>query len=246
MNTSSNTYTVIYATVMVVLVAVILSFAALSLKDRQDANERVEKMSDILSSIGQGQDADKAADKNAYIEEQYNKYIVNSYTVNTKGDMTTGTDAFAIAMDMKNEYAKPESERNLPIFEARMDNGTTYYVIPVYGSGLWGPIWGNVALEGDFDTIYGVTFGHQGETPGLGAEIATPAYSDQYKNKSIYSGNNLVSIAVLKGAGSSAGNPNAVDAITGGTITSKGVETMMKNNLSGYAAYFNKMRESHE
>ena len=242
MNTSSNSYTIIYATVMVVIVAVLLSFAALSLKDRQDANVRVEKMTDILRSVGKGEEADKANDKNAYIEEQYAKYIVKSYTVNTKGDVTEGTDPFAIALDMKNEYAKPEAERNLPIFEARMDDGTTYYIIPVYGSGLWGPIWGNIALEGDFNTIYGVTFGHQGETPGLGAEIATPIYESQYKNKTIYSGNNLVSIAVLKGAGSSTGNPNAVDAITGGTITSRGVETMMKSNLAGYAAYFNTMR----
>ena len=246
MNTSSNSYTVIYTTVMIVIVAIILSVAALSLKDRQDANVRVEKMGDILRSIGQGGEADKAADKNAYIEEQYAKYITNAYTVNTKGDVTEGTDPFAIALDMKTEYEKPEAERNLPIFEARMDDGSTYYIIPVYGSGLWGPIWGNVALEGDFSTIYGVTFGHAGETPGLGAEIATPAFSDQYKNKMVYSANNLVSVSVLKGAGASAGNPNAVDAITGGTITSKGVETMMKDNLSGYAAYFNKTRNSHE
>ena len=242
MNTSKNSYTIIYATVMVVLVAVILSVAALSLKDRQDANVRVEKMGDILLSIGQGSEADKAPDKNAYIEAEYAKYITNSYTVNAAGEVTEGTDPFAIALDMKSELEKPEAERNLPVFEAKMDDGTIYYVIPVYGSGLWGPIWGNIALEGDFDTIYGVTFGHQGETPGLGAEIATPIYQDQYKGKTIWSGSNLVSIAVLKGAGSSAGNPNAVDAITGGTITSRGVETMMKSNLAGYAAYFNKMR----
>ena len=242
MNTSSNSYTVIYATVMVVAVAIILSVTALSLKDRQDANVRVEKMGDILRSIGQGDEADRVADKNAYIEEQYAKYIANSYTVNTKGDVTEGTDPFAIALDMKSEYDKPEAERNLPIFEARMDDGTVYFVIPVYGSGLWGPIWGNVALRGDFETILGVTFGHAGETPGLGAEIATPPFENQFKEKKIYSGDHLVSVTVLKGVGSSAGNPNAVDAISGGTITSKAVETLMKDNLSGYAAYFGKMR----
>lgn len=242
MNTSSNSYTIIYATVMVVIVAVVLSFAALSLKDRQDANVRVEKMTDILSSVGKGEEANQVKDKNAYIEEQYAKYIVNSYTVNTRGDVTEGTDPFAIALNMKNEYAKPEAERNLPVFEARMDDGTAYYVIPVYGSGLWGPVWGNVALESDFNTIYGVSFGHQGETPGLGAEIAGAAFQAQFVGKQIYSGNNLVSIAILKGAGSSAGNPNAVDAVSGGTITSNGVRDMLKNNLTGYSAYFNKVR----
>lgn len=242
MNTSSNTYTVIYAAVMVVLVAVILSLTALGLKDKQDANVRVEKMSDILLSVGKGEDADKVKDKNTYVEEQYAKYITNSYTVNTEGDVVEGQDAFAIALNMKAEYDKPENERNLPIFEAKMDDGTIYYVIPVYGSGLWGPVWGNVALKGDFNTIYGVSFGHQGETPGLGAEIASAAFMNQFKDKTIYSGETMVSIAMLKGAGSSVGNPNAVDAVSGGTITSRGVESMLKDNLSGYAAYFNKMR----
>ncbi|MDR0954091.1 MAG: NADH:ubiquinone reductase (Na(+)-transporting) subunit C [Rikenellaceae bacterium] len=242
MNTSSNSYTVIYAAVMVVVVAIILSFAALSLKGRQDANVRVEKMGDILGSIGQGQEAEAEKDKNAYIEEQYAKYIVSSYTVNAAGQVTEGTDPFAIALDMKAEYEKPEAERNLPIFEARMDDGATYYIIPVYGSGLWGPIWGNVALEDDFNTIYGVTFGHKGETPGLGAEIAKPVYTDQFKGKQIYVGAELVSIAVTKGAGSSAGNPHAVDAVSGGTITSRGVESMLKTDFAGYEAYFNRMR----
>ncbi len=237
MNTSKNSYTVIYVAVMVALVAVILSVTALSLKPKQDANVRVEKMGDILRSIGKG-------GAGANIEAEYNKYIVNAYTVNTQGDVTTGTDAFAIALDMKSEYEKPASERNLPVFEAKLDNGTTYYIIPVFGSGLWGPVWGNVALAADFDTIYGVTFGHQGETPGLGAEITTPGFTGQFKDKTIYSGTNLVAITVMKGAGSSAGNPNAVDAITGGTITSRGVEKMLKDNLAGYAAYFNKMRMS--
>ncbi len=237
MNTSKNSYTVIYVAVMVALVAVILSVTALSLKPKQDENVRVEKMGDILRSIGKG-------GAGANIEAEYNKYIVNAYTVDDQGNIEEGTDAFAIALDLESEYEKPATERNLPVFEARLDDGTTYYIIPVSGSGLWGPVWGNVALEADFDTIYGVTFGHKGETPGLGAEITTPAFTGQFKEKTIYAGTNLVAITVLKGAGSSAGNPNAVDAITGGTITSRGVEAMLKENLAGYAAYFNKMRMS--
>ncbi|MCD8186065.1 MAG: NADH:ubiquinone reductase (Na(+)-transporting) subunit C [Rikenellaceae bacterium] len=242
MKTNNNSYTVIYAAVMVVLVAVLLSVAALSLKDRQDANVRVEKMSDILRSIGLGADANLADDKIAYIEAEYEKYIINSFTVNTRGEVTEGTDPFAIALDMKSEYEKPAEQRNLPIFEARMDDGTVYYVIPVYGSGLWGPIWGNVALRSDLNTIYGVTFGHASETPGLGAEIASEVFESQFVDKTIYNGATLVSIMVMKGAGASSGNPNAVDAVSGGTITSRGVESMIQSNLAGYEAYFNKMR----
>lgn len=237
MNTSKNSYTVIYVAVMVVLVAVILSVAALSLKGRQDANVRVEKMGDILRSIGKGGEGTD-------IEAEYAKYITNSFTVNDRGEVTEGTDAFAIALDLASEYDKPAAERNLPVFEAKMDDGTAYYIVPVYGSGLWGPVWGNLALAADFNTVYGVTFGHQGETPGLGAEIATPAFTDPFKGKTIYNGENLVSIGILKGAGSSAGNPNAVDAISGGTITSKGVEAMLRDNLAGYEAYFNAARRA--
>lgn len=242
MNKNKNSYIIIYATVMVVVVAVLLSFTALKLKSRQDDNVKMEKMGDILRSVGQGAQANEVEDKLSYINEQYAKYIVNSYTVNVNGDVTEGADPFEIALNLKAEYDKPAQERNLPIFEARMDDGSTRYIIPVYGSGLWGPIWGYLALNNDFATIFGTIFGHQGETPGLGAEIATPMFEGQFSGKNIYSGDQLVGISVLKGAGSSAGNPNAVDAISGGTITSRAVETMLKNNLADYAVYFEKMR----
>jgi len=235
MNTSKNSYTVIYVAVMVVLVALILSVTALSLKPKQDANVRIEKMGEILRSIGKG-------GAGADIEAEYEQYIVDSYTVGADGNPVDGADAFATALALSAEYDKPAAERRLPVFEARLDDGATYYILPVYGSGLWGPVWGNVALESNLDTIYGVTFAHQGETPGLGAEIAAPVFMDQFAGKTLFADSDLVGITVLKGAGASAGNAHAVDAVSGGTITSRGVGAMLKDNLAGYAAWFDRMR----
>lgn len=242
MNKNSNGYIIIYATVMIVIVAVLLAFASLSLKDRQNANVRVEKQGAILSSIGLGGDADKADDKTAYIQEQYAKYITDSYAVDSWGNKVDGVDAFSLLGNLKAEFAAKPEERRLPVFIARLDNGSQLAVFPVYGSGLWGPIWGYIALESDWDTVYGANFDHQGETPGLGAEIATEGFSGQFQGKKIFRNGSFSGISVLKGAGASAGNENAIDAVSGGTITSRGVESMIRSSLEAYLPYINRMK----
>lgn len=242
MNKNSNTYIILYAIIMVVIVALILSFTALKLQPIQKANVENEMKGAILMSIGEGMEADKAANKTAYINEQYTKYIVESYAVDSKGEKVTGRDAFGILGDLKKEYAKDEDERQLPVFVGKSDDGTVRYILPLYGKGLWGPIWGYLAMSSDWNTISGIVLDHQSETPGLGAEIATPVFQNQFDGKTIFEGTNLVGISVLKGAGSSKGNKHAVDAVSGGTITSQGVENMIKDNLKSYAAYISKMK----
>ena len=227
---------------MVVIVALVLAFASLSLQPRQKANQDNETKSAILLSIGQGQNAASAKDKTAYINEEYDKYITASFAVNYQGDKVDGADAFALLDNLKAEYAKPDAERVLPVFIGKSSEGNTLYVFPLYGSGLWGPLWGYLALESDLKTVYGAVFAHKGETPGLGAEIAKPEFQAQFKGKSIFQNDQLVGIYVLKGAGASAGNANAVDAISGGTITSRGVENMIVSNLKDYAAFIEKQR----
>lgn len=239
MNKNSNTYIITYASVMVVIVAAVLSFAALSLKGVQQENARVEKMGDILRSIGEGGEADRVPDKAAYINEMYRKYIVDSYAVNVEGDKIEGVDAFALLSDLKMQYEKPASERQLPVFVSRNDAGKTSYVIPVWGTGLWGPVWGYVALAEDWDTVEGVVFDHKGETPGLGAEIATAAFQARFKGKKILRDGKVVAIALQKG-GAPDDDPYAVDAVSGGTLTSVGVENMLKNCLSDYDAFIRK------
>ena len=238
MNKNSNVYIIIYASVMIIIVAVLLSVASMALKSRQQANIAVEKQGAILSTIGLGGDADKVKDKTKYIEQEYEKYITDSYVVNGESNALKQYHFYKL----KDEYAKPQAERQLPVFVARLDDGTVLNVLAVYGAGLWGPIWGYIALGSDWDTIRGAVFDHQGETPGLGAEITTPAFSGQFIGKTIFDGEEFTGIAVLKGAGASAGNDHAVDAISGGTITSRGVESMLRNCLEAYLPLIRKQQ----
>jgi Na+-transporting NADH:ubiquinone oxidoreductase subunit C len=217
-------------------VAILLSFVAEGLRPAQEKNKEVEKKMDILRSVGKAERAGEVKDKDVYIEEEYSRYITGSYVIDTAGKKKEGVDAFTV--DLKVELAKPVQERNLPVFVFTADDSTHKYIIPMRGTGLWGPIWGYVSFYEDFNTIYGAIFDHKGETPGLGAEINKNFFQVQFVNKKIFDEKgNFVSIRVLKG-GAKPDDIHAVDAISGGTITSVAVQTMMKNCLGNYEYYF--------
>lgn len=240
MDKNSSKYILIYATVLVVVVAFILSFTSMALKERKRINVENETKEAILQSVGVVYGDDIEQDKAHYIQEQYDKYIVDGFVVKVSGEKIESDDpsyAFNVLAELKKEYYKPEEERELPIFVSKSDDGKLRYIIPLLGSGLWGPIWGYIALEEDLSTIYGAVFDHSGETPGLGAEINTLSFENQFKGKQIYKGAELVGVAVTKGVGSSEGNQNAVDGISGGTITSRGVQDMIVGNLKEYSAF---------
>ncbi len=243
MNKNSNTYIITYATIMVVAVAAVLAFVALSLGGIQAENVRMEKMSDILRSVDLVPELDKAPDKNKYIVDQYEKYITQSYAINTAGERIEGVDAFGLLSTLKAEYEKPAAERELPVFVSKNDQGETSYIIPIWGAGLWGPVWGYVALAEDWDTIQGIVFAHKGETPGLGAEITTAPFQEQFIGKKILDpAGDVVGITLVK-----AGVPldeNSVDGLTGGTLTCRGVENMIKGCLGDYAAYIASQRNA--
>lgn len=241
MNKQSNTYIIVYSIILVVVVAVVLSFTALTLKPTQLANVEVEKMSDILGSVGlyDAEEAGKAADKAVFVKDEYAKYIVESFLVNAKGEKQDADAAqtFAVLNNLKAELALPLDQVKLPVFVSKNTSGKVNYVFPVYGTGLWGPIWGYIALSDDLNTIDGVIFDHKSETPGLGAEITTADFQGQFVNKTIFDNSNFVGIQVLKGAGSSKGNDHAVDAISGGTITSRAVQAMILDCLKIYEPF---------
>lgn len=231
-NVQSSLYTIIYASVMVILVALALSVTYIKLKPIQQENVLKEKQQSILKSIGISCDRDQAP-------QLFKKYIKQAFVVNVKGDRIDSVDAFQI--NIAEEMQKPLKQRMLSVYVAQKD-GKTYYIFPVYGKGLWGPIWGYVALEDDLNTIYGVTFDHKGETPGLGAQITKEWFQKQFVGKKIFDENgNFVSIAVVKG-GAPQNAPHAVDAISGATITSRGVENMLKTSLSSYINFIQKHR----
>ena len=221
MNKQGNTYTFLYAVVMVVIVAALLSVISLSLQPLQEKNRMNEKRQNILSAINITSDATTA-------EELLTKYVKEQYVINAKGEKISGKQAFDI--DIAVEYSKNADSRNLPVYVANID-GATKYILPIYGAGLWGPIWGYISLNEDKKTVYGIFLGHQGETPGLGAEIATENFTSKFQNINIQQGSGY-GIAIVKGAAN-----NQVESISGGTITSKGVEAMLKSYLTNYEAF---------
>lgn len=229
MNKQSNTYTFIYASVMVILVAALLAFTALSLKPTQKRNIEIDKKMQILSSA-------KISSTTKDAEQKYAQYITNTYIVNNKGEIINGN---AFSIELEKELLKPIEKQQLPIYEFKTDNGELKYILPMRGKGLWGPIWGYISLNADKNTIYGVYFSHKSETPGLGAEIGTEKFQQQFDGKELFKQNKFASIAVLK-AGTKAEEQDAVDAVSGGTITSKGVEAMLKHCLQSYVIFLNK------
>lgn len=223
MDVNKNSYTFMFAAIMVVVVAAALSYAATTLKPLQEENVEMEKMQNILSSI----DIIKTREESA---EVYPTYITEQLVL-TNSQLTEGVDAFNI--DMAKEVKKDPLERNAPLYIAEKD-GEKYFIIPLQGTGLWGPIWGYISLKSDL-SIYGAVFDHAKETPGLGAEIKTDAFGAQFKGKTILDDNgNLVGIDVRKG---DASDENEVDGISGGTITSDGVEIMIQDCLQAYIPY---------
>ena len=225
---NSNSYTFGFAILMVIVVGSLLAVASQGLKTRQEKNATDKKMISILSAINID-----ATRENA--QEMYNKYVIDSKIISGKD-----LNAEAFNVDIKKEFRDKNIsvlDRNYPLYICEKD-GDKYYIIPVVGTGLWGPIWGFVALESDFKTIYGANFDHKSETPGLGAEIKYASYSDQYTGETISdtTGNFQPIIVVKDGSGS--GINSKVDGITGGTITSKGVEEMTTRTLEVYVNYF--------
>lgn len=228
----SNRYIFIFSAVMVVAVATLLAMAATMLQPQQLKNLEIEKKKSILESIGIESTRENT-------ESLYDKYIKEIYVINSKGEAVDGVDAFDVVL--KDEQKKPLEQQYFPIFKAIIDDGEKLLVIPVEGKGLWGPIWGYISLKSDMNTIFGCTFDHKGETPGLGAEINTRAFEDMFIGKKLFESDKFVSVGVLKG-GAKEDDPHNVDAISGGTITSKGLEKMLKDCISKYNDYLIKNR----
>mgnify|MGYP001822673236 FL=1 len=228
MDRTSNLYTFIFAIVMVIVVASALAFTATTLKPLQAENVRKEKMQNILSTIGVNVSRDEAGNL-------FTDYVKQEVALNADGTENTEVDAFSI--DLMKETKKPAEEQSFPLYIAEKE-GKTYYVVPLWGAGLWKVIWGYVALDEDQNTILGASFDHAGETPGLGAEINQGWYEDQYIGKTILDENgDFVSVNALKG-GADPNDMHAVDAISGGTITSEGVNKMLDERLKNYLPYF--------
>ncbi len=239
----SNKYIFIYASVMVVLVAILLATTATLLKPAQDNNVRIEKMQQILKSADVTVEAKDAI-------AAYDKYIVRELAVDSKGEIVAefsnqkqvkgNIRPFDINLKVELKKYEKKEVALFPVFVFKGDKNDTLYIVSLYGKGLWGPVWGNISLKSDKNTISGVTFGHKGETPGLGAEISEQPFQNQFKEKQIFDETGkLTSITVVKGGvkNSTLDPKHGVDAISGGTITSNGTNDMLKDCLHIYEPF---------
>ena len=239
MNTNSNAYTVIYTALVVVVVAAVLAFTAMKLKPSQDANAKAETLRQMMSAAQIKPTDELYATRNAGVLQLYADNIDRAYTIGLDGQEngTLSTDLKKIELIDKlkpqNKAIKDGGEATLPVYVFK--SGIS--VIPVYGAGLWGPIWGYIAFQPDGRTIAGAYFDHESETPGLGAKIKDEAwFREKFAGRQVAFGSeplfNLSKNAETGGAA------NAVDAITGATMTSKGLNDALNVWFKAYEKHF--------
>lgn len=234
MNTDKNTYTIVYAAIMVVVAAVLLAGAATVLKPAQQMNEKVDKMQQILRSIDQNPAV-------AEVEKTYKEFIQKELLVSESGEVmgefTADELSNSEAFKLNTELAfKTKDYSKLPVYVAKVGDKEAY-ILPLNGAGLWGPIWGYIALDAaDRSTVLGIDFGNKGETPGLGAEISTERFASLFKGKEIFKAGAFKSIAVVK-PGNHPSDQDYVDGISGGTLTSDGVHAMLRSCLAPYQKF---------
>ena len=246
-NTEKNSYTILFAVIMVVVVGSLLAGFASGLKPLIKANERFEKQQNILYALGINDNegaSDVAFITTDKVEAEFNKYITKQIVIQGD-DITEDDNAFLI--DIKKEESKakdPSYERRLPLFIGEKD-GKEVYVIPVRGKGLWDAIWGFVAMDKSM-TIQGVYFDHKGETPGLGAEIKQRYFMDDFAGEKFLNGDSFSGIKVAKGNNDPKNEDktdNEVDALAGATITGDGVTAMLSKDVRMYVPYFKSLNK---
>ncbi len=206
LNTNSNLYIIIYAAVMVVIVAFLLAFVSKALQQKSDANVAIDKKSQILAAL-----CIRSLDK-SMVEAKYAEVVKEE-------------------KDMDGDH---------PLYICEVD-GQTKYVVPVKGMGLWGGLWGYIGINDDGCTVYGAYFSHESETAGLGALIAELPFQEQFKGKKIFDSNGNVVLSVIK-VGKKINGLDAssrCDALTGATLTSDGVDQMLKSCLAKYKDILN-------
>ncbi|MCM4170230.1 Na(+)-translocating NADH-quinone reductase subunit C [Arenibacter sp. TNZ] len=244
-NTDKNSYTVIFAAIMVVIVGSLLAFFASSLSEKIQENERLEKQQNILYAMGVNANEDEGSVNfisTDNVAGEFQKYIIEQLVI--EGDQITKNDqAYLIDLKKQETEAKAGKTRKLPLFIGEKD-GSKFYIIPMRGKGLWDAIWGFVALDNNL-VVKGVYFDHKGETPGLGANIKQRYFMDDFAGESILKGTQYAGIAVAKGNNDPTNeikDDNEVDALAGATITGNGLSAMIKESVNLYKSYLESIR----
>lgn len=245
-NTEKNSYTIIFAIIMVIVVGSILAFLASGLRPRIDENERFEKQQNILYAMGINQnegDGDVSFIPTNVVEGEFSKYITKQLVIASNGETSEDSEAYLIDMKKQLNELKNGGDARLPVFIGEKD-GKTSYILPMYGKGLWDAISGYMAINEEM-IVEGVYFDHKAETPGLGANIKMRFFMDDFEGESLMEGNSYAGIAVAKGNNDPLNNDkddNEVDALAGATITGNGVSAMIKETLKVYKPYLETIR----
>ncbi|MDT0554093.1 Na(+)-translocating NADH-quinone reductase subunit C [Urechidicola vernalis] len=245
--TDKNSYTIVFAIIMVIVVGAILAFLASSLKPNIDENKRLEKQQNILYAMGVNDNDEKsvAMVSTDRVAAEFEKYITKQIVI--EGENITEDEA-AYMIDLKKETAKAKDAsytRKLPLFIGEKD-GKTYYIIPMRGKGLWDAVWGYIALDENL-VSQGVFFDHKGETPGLGANINQRFFMDDFTGEHILDeSGNFAGIAISKSNADPKNErktDNTVDAIAGATITGDGLAAMIRKDLRMYMPYLQTIKK---
>lgn len=234
----SNLYIVLYAAAITIVCGGALAIASQGLKPMQDANIELERKKNILSTVMELKEGDN-------VEKLYSARVKEK-VIDFQGNVKAGMKASTVVI--AEQYKLKPEERLLPIYEFRNQADTTKIenaVMPVYGYGLWNNIWGFVALKSDLNTVQGVKFEHAGETPGLGARITSDDVQVRYKGKTVFDGDNMLSIMMQKGEGFDYNSDaHKVDGMSGATLTGKGVNNMLKDYFACYKNYLKKNQKT--
>ena len=246
--TDKNSYTVIFAIIMVLVVGALLAYMASSLKPTITENQRLEKQQNILYAMGinnnEGTSANFVTTEEA--PQLFDKFIKQQLVVSEDGQATENNQAYLIDVKKEQAKAKAGQVRQLPLFVGEDEKGKKYYIAPIRGKGLWDAIWAYVAMNEDM-VVQGAYFDHKGETPGLGANIKQRFFMDDFIGEHLMSNGTFKGINVAKGNADPKNNDktdNEVDAIAGATITGDGVSAMIKKDLKLYVPYFKNLKNN--
>lgn len=232
LNTNSNIYTIVYASVMVIVVAFCLAFISDLLRPLQDDNVANDKRSQILAALN--------IRNVENVQEEYDRVLLRDIVVDVNGNTVQESNGFQV--ESKEILAKNDADKRLPVYVCKVESDTLY-VIPLFGRGLWGELWGYLALKNDFRTVYGVYMSHASETAGLGARITEEQFQEKFIGKMVFNEGDFAE--VLLGVKKKVETPDSeVDAITGATLTSDGVDDMFKTSLTPYKKFFESLTES--
>ena len=257
----STTYNLGFAAAICFVCAVMVSSAAVALRDRQEANAALDKQKNVLIAAGLAAEDETLTRED--VEERFapiRQVVIDLAT----GEEVPETEIDPRTFDQAQEAADPSTSRETAENAARVEripsralvyqlvdkrSEMQVLILPVEGAGLWSTLHGFLALDADLDTIRGITFYEHKETPGLGGEVDNPRWKARWLGRRAFDARFEPKIAVIKGrAGDPEEDPYSVDGLSGATITSRGVTNLLHFWLGeqGFATYLEKLRDPRE